>query len=671
MGFYLSRHQVFSGQQDEEGLTQEEYMLSKGARFPEVQTIFNDATDHPNAFLYNSVVASALKRMMPAEGILGNSSFERIREEWEKFQCSFPLFRWVVWDPVTLNISIFLLSTFRPGAGKFFHDMIHRWLLPGKKVNISLFFGVDFRIPDFDDRIYTLAEIVVHLSDLGEFDLALRNLPILETEVRLGVSSVYHAAKILEIKGLLVDEKTVLIQEKIASLLHNRPRDFDSDIFTQMQHFLVSGRAEFKAVREVRQMLRLICYFYLMRKEVRQRMEVLPERRHLKLKLGFTRLHLPLGTRRVLSVFVSMNFLRENEVFEDRHLLKALQRFVPMTQLVADSVFTEYRKEERILTLYIEVTKNDGSGFAPEEIRLLRRELGEDLKKRVQQLIRPVFMPRNEEEVMRNIVTLSQELRYLRDIPQVIISFDEHTDSDISFTVIMLRIILPHAKSLQELFENAGLEYAFAVDRVKQVGTVWKKYPKEATVFRIRLPAYQFVRGDQSLDLFRARQVVLTELQRVVGEVRDYNGGMISRQLEVFEKLQTALGSLAQQQELLLENFFHSILPVEQKGLLDPMYIKTLFIMFLEMLDKESVRGKSNAMHTLADTKLLYVMLAVGDFSLKNGVLRALEPLDIAPAQLPTVAVQMVDTLYFGFLYFSESQEAREKLILTLQQAIM
>ena len=62
----------------------------------------------------------------------------------------------------------------------------------------------------------------------------------------------------------------------------------------------------------------------------------------------------------------------------------------------------------------------------------------------------------------------------------------------------------------------------FIPDRVKKVGVVRKKYSKEATVFRVMLPALDFIRPDHSVDLFKARQEVLTELQRIVGEVRDY-----------------------------------------------------------------------------------------------------------------------------------------------------
>jgi len=671
MGFYLSRDQVLNERDDMDEFVRKGQFSQSTANFPEVQTIFNDSTDHPNAFLYNSAVVSAIKRLMPAEEeALDEPSLHTLKQRWAEFRLTFPLFRWVVWDPVTLNISIFLVSAFRIGAGKFFYEMIHRWLLPGKKVNIGLFFAIDFRIPDFDDHIYTLAEIVVHLNDIAEFEQALRNLPILETEVRLGISSVYHAAKILEIKGLAVDEKTALIQERISSLLHYRPNDFDSDIFTQMQHFLIAGRSEFKAPREVRQMVRLICYFYLMRREIKHRMELLPERRHLKMKIGLTRLHLPFGYKRVLGILVALNFLKDNEVFEDRYLLHALQRFIPTVDLVQDSVFVEHRKEEKVMTIYLEVMKSNSNEFTAEEIRLLRRELGEDLKKRVQQLTRPVFMPRNEEEVMKNIVILSQELRYLRDIPQVIISFDEHTDSEISFTVIMLRILLPHASSIQGLFEKAAMSYAFSIDRVKRVGTVWRKYPKEASVVRIRLPVAPFVRSDHSLDLFRARQAVLGELRQVVGEVRDYNGGMISRQIEVFEKVQKALGGAAKQQDLLLENFFHSILPIEQRGLLDPEYIKNLFVMFLKLADSGSSRNGETEIVAKEEDRILYVLIRSEDLGLKSKVALRLEPLSIPSTLLPTVAIQMADTLYLGFIYFTEDLNAREVFIETLKECI-
>ena len=103
-------------------------------------------------------------------------------------------------------------------------------------------------------------------------------------------------------------------------------------------------------------------------------------------------------------------------------------------------------------------------------------------------------MPRNEEEVMRNILVLSQQLRFLRDIPQMIISFEEQTDTELSFTVILVRLLHPDSRPIEELFR-------FSIDRVKVVGQLRRKIPKEAVVMRARIMSEQFMREDYSVDL--------------------------------------------------------------------------------------------------------------------------------------------------------------------------
>lgn len=664
--FYPSN--IGSGLAAEDG-SDAEFSLSEMVRparsFPHIETIFDYSADYPNSELFNTAVSNTLRKIMPPESFLSENTLEEQRAALEALKISLPLFKWIVWDSSTLNISIFLLCSFRLNAGKFFYDMINRWLLPGKRINVSMFFAIDFRMPQLDREIYTLAEIVIHLDQPEDFEQALRNLPIIATEIRLGVGSVFHAAKILEIKGLTSDEKTAMIQERIVALLHDHPEEFDSDIFIQMQHFLVACRPEFKAEREVRQMSRLICYFYLMRRDMRQKVELLPTKRHLRLKIGRTRLHLPLGMKRVLGICVALNFLKENEIFEERHLLAALVDSVPSIAMIEGSLFIEQRKEDRIQVLYLEIEKCDGSEFTSEELRRLRTGLPEDLKGRIQQLTRPVFMPRNEEEVMRNVVTLSQELRYLRDIPQVIISFDEHTDTEVSFTIVMVRILLPRSRSIQEiLLPKSAAPYTFILDRVKHVGSVWKKYPKEASVFRIRMPVGSFVRSDHSLDLLKARQTVLAEIQREVGEVRDYNGGMISHQVEVFRAVYERLGPIAHQHELLFENFFHSILPVEMRSMIAPDHVQRLFILFLSLMNrKQEVSQKEPVFFEEEESEnALYLMIGLHDQSIKARLFEAIERLQIPYVELPSVIVQIVDVVYVGYIYLHPGISQRRLL---------
>ena len=116
----------------------------------------------------------------------------------------------------------------------------------GKELAISSFFATDFQFPDFFNELFTICEIVLSLDSPSDLAIARHRLPIVESEIRMGLVSVYHAKRILEIKGLSADEKTSLIQERIVCLLERRPRDFDHDLFAQMQHFLVVCSQEFK-----------------------------------------------------------------------------------------------------------------------------------------------------------------------------------------------------------------------------------------------------------------------------------------------------------------------------------------------------------------------------------------------------------------------------------------
>ena len=148
---------------------------------------------------------------------------------------------------------------------------------------------------------------------------------------------------------------------------------------------------------------------------------------------------------------------------------------------------------EGICSLYIEVEKNQGE-FSEQEISLLKRELPGDLKDRIEQTMHPIFMPRNDEEIMRNILALSQQVKFLRDIPQVVISFDEQTGEHLFFTVIIVRVLKLRDKPLQELFSSSEGQVQFIHERSKNVGLIRKKYIKEAQVFRLKLSKEKYLR---------------------------------------------------------------------------------------------------------------------------------------------------------------------------------
>jgi hypothetical protein len=534
---------------------------------------------------YSEVVRSMLQNVLPPGCFtLFADSPEAKADQLLVFNELLPFLTWSKFDTVPFTLSFYLICKLRHNAFKFFYEMISSWLIPGNPPDIQLFFAVDFCMPELSDQTYTASEIIMKIETEKDFRILQRNLPIIETELRLGVNSLYQASRILEVKGLSSDVKTAMIQEHIVSLLNRLPNDFQYDIFAEMQHFLVICREDFKALREYRHMARIISVLYLFRKSIRQSIQKEPEKRHLSLKLFKARLHPNEGTKVVLGIMVGINFLKANEFFDERHVVKAIQNHIPNVQSVESSLFLHRGKGEPIGTIYLEVEKEDGADFTLEEIKLLTHELPSDLKDRIEHLVNPVFMPPNEEEILKNIVLLSEELTSSKDIPQVIISFDKQTDQNVSFTVILLRILKENDSSISSLFESSKAN--FLTDQVKVVGHLKRTYPKEANVFRLEIGKVPYLREDHSVDLFRARVAIVDEIQKVLGEFRDYNGGMICKQNELFIKLKDLIGEIDKSDVFLLENFFYSLTPSLMRAVSDPLSLKTLFLQLLDTVDQ-------------------------------------------------------------------------------------
>lgn len=555
------------------------------------------------------------------------------------------------WEIDVNTISISLISDYRKGIEKFFHDMITKWLIPGKYLEpFSYFFT--------RHEGYALAQIVLELDNPQDFAWAKQNISFLKREILTGAHSFYHAKKILELKGLTLDEKTSFVQEKITGLLNRFPAYFDYDIFAEMQQLLIRTKEDFKAIRRPAEISRIIFVLYQFRKSLERKIVKNRARRHFCLKVKKTLLQTPFGLKEILSIFIGFNLLKEHEIFEERHFLAALRRFIPNASSIAGSYFSF--DEDKLHRFYLEIEKDDQTPFVLSEIKELEKGLPGEIRGRVEQLVPPIFMPRNEEEVMRNILILSKQLKFIRDIPQMIISFDEQDDKELSFSVVLVRIMQAHIRPIRELLEESSLANHAAIDRIKIVGTIRRKYPKEAVVMRVRLPTHPFLREDFSVDLFRTRLHLASELQGVLGEVRDYNGGMISKQNENFDALVKELGALAEKHSLLLQNFFHSIFPVQLSTTCDPILLKILFEMFLELIEFSK---ESFILRTKKASDSLFVFIKFQNIDLKQKLLNQIEQLEFSSSDLLTAQMQIFDSFYLGLILLHPEEEIGKKFL--------
>lgn len=563
--------------------------MARDELFPEIIPAYEMPVGDSYYRLYLEVVRQTLVKILP------RSLFESFRstgvvsrEERNAYHNLLPFFCSTNTGAIPGDMSFYVISRYRTNSFKFFFEMISRWLVPGKRLDVLLIHAVDFALPDICLDKYTVCEVVVRIESEEDYQAVLANLSILESEIRLGINSSYYARRILEIRGLSANDKTAFIQENITNLVQRMPEHFDRDLINEMQHVLVFCHDEFKENRCCSHLTRIIALTYLFRKQILSLLKKNPFKRHISLKL-FNSI---VNRKKVLSVLLAINFVKQNEVFEKAQLLKAIRHFVPDAEVVEGSFLSHRRGGDHVCSLYFELEKATDVPFTKEEISQLRRELPEELKNHVEQLVHPVFMPRNEEEILRNIMVLSDQIKFSCDIPHAIISFDEQTHSELSFNVILVRLCEPNGPNVQEMFEEKESAFEFIYDWSKVLGSIKKKLNKTATVFRLRFFKEPFHRKDQTVDLYRARKAVAEELERVLGDVRDYNGGMFSKQNELLESAKGLLGDKALLHEHLYENLFFSLQPIVMRTILEAEALAELFLHLLELSQSEFDGGK-------------------------------------------------------------------------------
>ncbi|PCI95993.1 hypothetical protein COB11_00505 [Candidatus Aerophobetes bacterium] len=529
-------------------------------------------------------------------------------------------------DLPIISVTCVCSAKYTHGTGRFMCDLFSRWLIPGKQIPIINTRSLAFKFRNHPKTDFYLNELILNVMDLKDIPLVQNNLPIVIKELKLNILAVQHARHVVSIKPLTLDQKKILIQENITSLVDRKkkeiepsmyefmhqlimkflaedkmtqikdqitpfiemkPTAFDRDIYSEMQQFMIQLNDSFIVRRDIKYLNRVISYHYIFRKIIGNSIKNKPSKRHLSLKILRTKLHTDDNEHPVLGLLMGVNFVDENEIFEERHFFKAVQSVLPTCTMVKNSHIIDRRGDKKIRTVYLEVEKPERASFKPDEIKMLRKNLPLEIKNRIASLIHPVFVQRNDEEIMRNILDLSKQLKYIHDLPQVIVNFHKQTNFEISFIIIILRLKKQGERCLKEVFQTTTTMLKFYEHDIRIVGILRKRYPKEAHVIEVRLDKKQFLRKDFSLDIHKARLCVISEITRIVGDVRDYNGGMISKQYEVLTALKGLLLKENIHNDFLLENFFYSLTPKYMQSLLSPVLLKNFFIMLLDVLEHE------------------------------------------------------------------------------------
>ncbi len=573
--------------------------------------------------------------------------------------------------PSCIDCIILCLSSKETGIENRIESILQNWLNPGKTTQFfsknSLYFHWDL----FPDASFFIMELKGIIETKNDLDKILSNLPSLSIQLKSALKNTASIKKFFPQKALLQDVKQAEIHQDLVLLLERFPHFFSTDLFLEMGRFFALCEKSFFEPRLPRLITKIISFHYLIRPNLTRLLSLYPEKRHIELRCIRTELNFYFGSKPVLGLVLGIAPLDNHEFFEESHIEQAVQFLLPHINTIKNSFYSYQKLHDPICTLYVELEKKDGTIFTKEELLLLKKGLIQELKRRIEKLVPSVFMTRNEEEVMRSILLLSQELKYLSDIPQVIISLDTQNLSDIFFTVVLVRLLKVKQTSIQKHFEKIQSNVQFIPDRAQQVGFLRKNHPKEANVFHLRIPKDpSLLRADYSVNFYLARSKIASILFEAIGSFRDYNGGMILKQGELFYQFQDSFPTIAQKKPELLENFFFSLSPIEAQATLPLSSLQILFHQFLEAQKEDLLQKEDYFLRIEEKSGQLFSMIRIQGKTFKEELHTSLRNRELLSKALIYNSIQIQGSLYTGMILSHAEDKKRQLFIEAIHEAI-
>jgi ABC-type oligopeptide transport system substrate-binding subunit len=369
--------------------------------------------------------------------------------------------------------------------------------------------------------------------------------------------------------------KALLRQELLNSLVNCA--ETDSSLIMEIEQFFCSKTDEFFNHRSISHIGRVIRLLAALRKNVSASSPA-----HITLRLFRSTLGCHNRKRKILCIAFSIQVVSQDLAFDERLVRECVQRLMPNIGLVPYSFYSAPAGKEPARIAYVEIEKKDSSEFTHDEIPTLHASLTREIESCIETMIPTVELPQNEEESLRTILLLSQQIKKLKDIPQVMIQYRGQSAYTIDFCVTLVHLV---EKDRESRFFLTKLPNIVRMIPTKKaiVGCLRQKLQKEAISFIVQCLKEPFLRHNRSIDFLKARETVILSLKSTLGVVRDVNGGLFYQQTHLINELIPALSSDEKKELHIVENLFHSLTPCITKNMVSKMHMLTLFRLFFEL----------------------------------------------------------------------------------------
>lgn len=370
-----------------------------------------------------------------------------------------------------------------------------------------------------------------------------------------------------------------LISQLVSIAPTRKSPEFVRELFLMIGHY--SDR--FLQNRTEDYLLKLSKARYRVKKEISKAVAI-PGGKYIYTKLFAVKFKDENSSRKALGVLISFILNPKREKFGQEHLLTILKKILAGIHVLDESVCLFLDQKTNQLTYYFEIEKIRGKHLTFTECIKLKKELVREIKDGIEFSSPDLWSPENEEQIFKDILRLDAEVNSIKDLPHVIISLKEQQPESIRFNVILLRVAKIDDLSFKERLANLGMRFQLHLENTKPF---FKKYIKQTFVFSLEVSNILFYRKNYAVDVLKARQYICMILKQNLGEFRDYNGGLLSKQTEQFNALAEGLSNKVSDLSD-FESLFYSLTPTNIQLLFSMETVLELSKLFYELKNEKS-----------------------------------------------------------------------------------
>ncbi|MEM8727242.1 MAG: peptide ABC transporter substrate-binding protein [Chlamydiota bacterium] len=447
-----------------------------------------------------------------------------------------------------------------------------------------------------------------------------------------------------------------VIKQELYRLYGKEEEKLDESLRRDLDFWLSTFRREFFIRRYPEHIAKIIFDSNKLIRTLEWQISKNSKKRHLTFDITTSLMISPFSSRTIFSCLLGIQLDSSNEMISRKAVQEAIEACSMGLELL-DSFYKHNPYSSSIHIFYFEVGSREKTVADSFDLSLFQQKFSQQIETRIQVLVPPLFKQRNEEEVMRNLLILRNETSSVRDIPQVIILYDNHTHREITFTILLVRVKKNTDSPVLDLLKAHKENEEYIDGHVYFLGNVSQDSIIEGNVFKIRLKNIsRFQRKNASIDYNLLQKRIAECLQTGLGEIRDYNGGIFLKQYERLEELKRLFPEVKNNHPEVLENFFYSIRPIDRQATL-PI---ALFSAFFKLFHTLFIDEKVHFLVDICDLKLI-IAFKYGDEKKLSGNEEQLLGDEISYKKVVSSKWSYGNFLFTGFILSFQTIEGLKK----------